>query len=401
MDTERSTTDARGGTKNNSGAAERTCDDIARTAVGRDSGASDTNTRGRARKYGPDSTGVVYVKTASLAGAGSFEIGTQKPPTPNPSEVLVEVTDVGICGSDVHWYEHGEMGDRTVEEPLVLGHESAGRIVEVGDAVEDHAVGDRVTIEPGVPCGQCEYCRRGSYNLCPDVDFMATPGTDGAFREYVAWPAEYVYGLPKGVTTREGALCEPISVGIHAVRRAGVGLGDTALVMGAGPIGILAADVARAAGATDVAVVDIVESKLDRALDRGADLAINSRETDVVETVQAEFGACVDATIEATGAPPAIKTALETPRSDGTVVLVGLAPDAEIPVDTFELARGQIDVRGSYRFANTYPTAISLIKDGDVDAAGIVDFEMPLDRIDAAFNRATDGEVIKGMVSVR
>ena len=322
-------------------------------------------------------------------------------PTLGASEVLVEVTDVGICGSDVHWYQHGEMGNRTVEEPLVLGHESAGKIAEVGDAVADHAVGDRVAIEPGVPCGECAYCRQGAYNLCPDVEFMATPGTDGAFQEYVAWPAEYVYELPKGVNTREGALCEPISVGIHAVRRAGVEVGDSVLIMGAGPIGLLAADVARAAGATDVAVVDVVESKLDRALDRGADFAFNSGEVDVNNRVRTEFGTGVDATIEATGAPPAIETALGTPRPDGTVVLVGLAPDAEIPVDTFELVRGQIDVRGSYRFANTYPTAMSLIADGDVDAAGIIDFELPFDRLNAAFERATDTDVIKGMVSVR
>nr|WP_206537163.1 alcohol dehydrogenase catalytic domain-containing protein [Natrialba asiatica] len=140
------------------------------------------------------------VRAVSLVESRTFELDARERPEPGPSEVLVEVSDVGICGSDVHWYEHGRMGDRAVEEPLVLGHESAGTVVEAGADVDGHAVGDRIAIEPGVPCGECEYCWRGTYNLCRDVEFMATPGTDGAFREYLAWPAEYAYGLPDAVS---------------------------------------------------------------------------------------------------------------------------------------------------------------------------------------------------------
>ncbi len=340
------------------------------------------------------------MKSTALVDAGTVEVRSRERPQPDASEVLVDVSDVGICGSDLHWYDHGRMGDRIVEEPLVLGHESAGRVIEVGQDVDRVAVGDEVAIEPGVPCGRCEYCRSGRYNLCQDVEFMATPGTDGAFREYVAWPADFVYRLPSSVTTREGALCEPISVGIQAVRRADIDVGDTVLVMGAGPIGILAMDVAKAAGATDLVAVDIVPSKLDRAAKRGATLTIDARETDVAKAVRDEFGAGVDVAIEATGAPPAIEATLDAPRPDGTVVLVGLAPDETVPMDTFELIRRQIDVRGSYRFANTYPTAISLLAGGEVDATGIMDFEMPLDRIGDAFERATESDVIKGMISM-
>lgn len=340
------------------------------------------------------------MKAAALVDAQTFDIERRDRPSPEPSEVLVEVSDVGICGSDLHWYEHGRMGDRVVEEPLVLGHESAGTVVETGSAVDELAVGDAVAVEPGVPCGGCDHCRRGAYNLCPDVSFMATPGTDGAFREYVAWPAEYVHALPPSVSTREGALCEPLSVGIQAVRRADIGVGDSALVMGAGPIGLLAADVARAAGAANVAVVDVVESKLDRATRRGADLAIDSRDADVAATVRDEFGDGVNAAIEATGAPPAIESILDVPRAGGTAVLVGLAPDAEVPMDTFELVRRQVDVRGSYRFANTYPAAMSLLAAGQVDVAGTVDFEASLDRIGEAFDRAGEPDVVKGMISV-
>lgn len=340
------------------------------------------------------------MKAAELVEAGAFEIRSRDRPQPGASDVLVDVSDVGICGSDVHWYEHGRMGDRIVEEPLVLGHESAGRVVEIGRDVDHVTVGDEVAIEPGVPCGRCEYCRGGQYNLCRAVSFMATPGTDGAFREYVAWPADFVHELPASVSTREGALCEPISVGLQAVRRGDVDVGDTVLVMGAGPIGILAMDVARAAGAANLVAVDIVPSKLNRAANRGADLTIDARESNVAEAVRDEFGAGVDVAIEATGAPPAVEATLDTPRPDGTVVLIGLAPDETVPVDTFELVRRQIDVRGSYRFANTYPTAITLLADGEVDAAGTIDFEMPLDHIGDAFERATDPDVIKGQISM-
>lgn len=340
------------------------------------------------------------MKSTALVDAGTFEVESRERPQPDASEVLVDVSDVGICGSDLHWYDHGRMGDRIVEEPLVLGHESAGRVIEVGRNVDRVDVGDEVAIEPGVPCGRCEYCRSGRYNLCPDVEFMATPGTDGAFREYVAWPADFVYRLPSSISTREGALCEPISVGIQAVRRADVDVGDTVLVMGAGPIGTLTMDVARAAGAANLAVVDIVPSKLDRAAERGATLTIDAREMDVAEAVRDEFDAGVDVAIEATGAPPAIEATLDAPRPDGTVVLVGLAPDETVPVDAFEIVRRQIDVRGSYRFANTYSTAISLLAAGEVDATGVMDFEMSHDRIGDAFERAKEPDVIKGMISM-
>lgn len=340
------------------------------------------------------------MKAATLVDAGTMKVQSREEPEPGPSEVLVEVSNVGICGSDVHWYDHGRMGDRTVDEPLVLGHESAGRVVEIGRDVVDVAVGDAVAIEPGVPCGRCDYCRSGRYNLCPDVAFMATPGTDGAFREHVAWPADYVHVLPSSVSTREGALCEPVSVGIQAVRRADIEMGDSVLITGAGPIGLLAMDVARAAGAANIAVVDIVPAKLERAADRGADLTIDNRETDAAAAVRNEFGAGVDVAIEATGSPPAIESALEVPRPDGTAVLVGLAPDETVPVDTFELVRRQVDVRGSYRFANTYSTAISLLEAGQIDAAGTIDVELPLDRIGDAFERAKEPDVVKGMITM-
>ena len=315
--------------------------------------------------------------------------------------MLVAVGEVGICGSDVHYYEHGRIGDYVVEEPLVLGHESAGEVVAVGDDVVGLEPGDRVALEPGVPCRRCPHCKRGDYHLCESVEFMATPPHDGAFTEYVAWPADYAYELPESVSTTEGALCEPLSVGIHACRRGNVGTGDTVLITGAGPIGLLAMETARAAGATDILLADVVDSKVEFARERGADRAIDVSQTDLEVAVD-EYtdGVGADVVIEASGAEPSIRATLNTVRRGGTVVLVGLASEAEVPFDVLDLIDNEIDVHGSFRYKDTYDAAIDLLADDAVDVEGLVDFRSTLDGLDDAFQRAMDPDVVKGMVEI-
>jgi L-iditol 2-dehydrogenase len=330
-----------------------------------------------------------------------FETERRARPTPGDDEVLVAVRDVGICGSDIHYYEHGRIGDYVVEEPLVLGHESAGEVVEVGAGVEGIEAGDRVALEPGVPCRRCAHCKRGEYHLCESVTFMATPPHDGAFAEYVAWPADFAYRLPENVSTREGALCEPLSVGIHACRRGDVGTGNSVLVTGAGPIGLMTMEAARAAGATDVLVTDVVERKLSLAADRGADRTVDVTEEDLEEAAADHTdGVGVDVVVEASGAKPSIESALDAVRRGGTVVLVGLASEAEVPLDVLEIIDNELDVHGSFRYENTYRAAVDLIADGVVDVEGMVDFESPLEELDSAFRRAMEPDVVKGMVSV-
>ncbi|WP_435153567.1 NAD(P)-dependent alcohol dehydrogenase [Haladaptatus sp. DFWS20] len=339
------------------------------------------------------------MQVAVLDEPGSLHVEKRVRPEPAPDELLVKIREVGICGSDVHYYEHGKIGDYVVESPLVLGHESAGEVVEVGNNT-DFEPGDRVALEPGVPCRRCSHCKRGEYNLCPDVTFMATPPDDGAFAEYVAWPADFAYRLPDSVSLREGALCEPLSVGIHAVRRGNVGVGDSVLITGCGPIGLLAMEAVRAAGATEVFISDVVPEKLQLAESRGADAVIDVRET-ALEDAIAELtdGDGVDVVIEASGAEPAIRSTIDAVRRGGTVVLIGLAQDAEIPLDTGELIDNELDLFGSFRYRNTYPAAIELLADGAVDVEGIVDFELGLDEIGSAFERAKEGETVKGMIT--
>lgn len=341
------------------------------------------------------------MQTAVLTEPHQFELQDRPRPSPDPDDVLVAVREVGICGSDVHYYEHGRIGDLVVENPLVLGHESAGEVVDVGTNVSTLDPGDRVALEPGVPCRRCSHCMGGDYHLCEDVRFMATPPHDGSFTEYVSWPEDFAYKLPKNVSITEGALCEPLSVGIHACRRGNVATGDTVLVTGAGPIGLMMLEAARAAGATDIILTDIVDEKLAFARDRGADLAVNVAEDDLEAAVnQYTDGVGADVVVEASGAVSSIQSTLDVVRRGGTVVLVGLANEATVPFDVLDIIDNELDVLGSFRYKNTYPAAIDLLADGVVDVEGIVEFESTLADIDDAFQRAMDPSVVKGMITL-
>jgi len=338
---------------------------------------------------------------AVLAEPGRFELEERERPAPAADEVLVDVAQVGICGSDVHFFEHGRIGDKVVESPLVLGHESAGVAADVGADVTDHAVGDRVALEPGVPCRRCEYCRRGEYELCPDVTFMATPPDDGAFVESVAWPADYAFGLPESVSLQEGALAEPVAVGVHACRHADLRGGESVYVAGGGPIGLLAADVAGAMGATTTLAADPVAAKRERARERGVDRVVDPAAESVPETVERTVGGDgADVAIEASGAPEALADAVEAVKPGGTVVVLGLNDEAELPLDVIDLVSREITLQGSVRYNNAYPAAIGMLADGAVDAESLIDFESPLSEVQAAFERAQEPETVKGMIAV-
>jgi L-iditol 2-dehydrogenase len=342
------------------------------------------------------------MRAGVLAGVESVRVEERERPTPGPEEVLVRMRRVGICGSDVHYWEHGRIGEFVVEDDLVLGHEPAGEVVATGERVAGVEPGTRVAVEPGIPCRRCDYCSRGAYNLCPSIEFMATPPHDGAFVEYVAWPADLVYELPASVSIGAGAFCEPLSVCLEACRRGDVGVTDTVLVTGCGPIGLLAASVADARGAGEVLVSDVVPEKLDRARRRGVDRAFDVSETDLATAVDEHTdGAGVDVVIEASGAPAAVRSTVEAVRRGGTVVLVGLPHEDEVPLDVVGVVTAGIDVHGSFRFENTFPAAIDLLASGAVDVEGLVDFTAPLDDLGEAFERVRDDPgVVKGAIEL-
>ena len=210
------------------------------------------------------------MKVAVMEGIGKMGFTERPIPTPKDDEVLVKLEYVGICGSDLHYYEHGRIGDYIVEPPFVLGHEPGGTVVEVGKNVKHLKAGDRVALEPGKTCGHCEFCKTGRYNLCPDVIFFATPPVDGVFQEYVAHEAGLCFKLPDNVDTMEGALIEPLAVGFHAAKQGGAAMGQTAVVTGSGCIGLVTMMALKALGVDQVYVVDIMQKRLDKAMELGA-----------------------------------------------------------------------------------------------------------------------------------
>ena len=207
------------------------------------------------------------MKTAVMLGIGEMGFEERDIPQVKDDEVLVKLEYVGICGSDLHYYETGAIGDYVVEPPFVLGHEPGGTVVEVGKNVTHLKAGDRVALEPGKTCGHCEFCKTGRYNLCPDVVFFATPPVDGVFQEYVAHEADLCFKLPNNVSTLEGALIEPLAVGFHAAIQGDAHLGQKAVVMGAGCIGLVSMMALKARGVSEVYVVDIMEKRLKKALE--------------------------------------------------------------------------------------------------------------------------------------
>lgn len=327
---------------------------------------------------------------AVMYGIRDVRLEERPVPRPGPGEVLVRVVRVGVCGSDVHYFTHGRIGDYVVRAPMILGHECAGIIEEAGEGVSHLKAGDRVTIEPGYTCGKCFYCKTGRYNLCPEVTFMATPPDDGAFCEYVAWPEDFVYPLPDELSFEEGAMMEPFSVGLWAVERGGVKPGDCVAIFGTGPIGLLTLQAARVAGATTIIGVDVEDFRLEHARRFGATHLINDSGGGAIEEIRRIASALqgfppsyagVDVAFETAGATPATRNALAAPRPGGVAVLVGHPPEVMVELDLVAAATREIDLRGIFRYANRYPRAIALAATGRADLNSLVTHHFPIRQV--------------------
>jgi L-iditol 2-dehydrogenase len=299
-------------------------------------------------------------------------------PDPGPDEVLVQVGSVGVCGSDVHYYQDGRIGEFVVRDPLVLGHEAGGRVVGVGSDVSTEWLGERVSLEPGVPCRRCAQCRRGAYNLCPDIAFFATPPIDGAFCEYVALAADFAYPVPDSMSDDAAGLIEPLSVGVWANRKARTVAGSRLLVAGAGPVGLVVTQVARALGAGEVVVTDVDAGRRELAQRLGATATLDPRVTSPVDA-----GVEVDAFVDCSGAPAAIAGGVPVVRAGGSVVLVGMGAD-ELTLPLAMIQRRELSVTGTFRYANTWPAAIGLAANGGVDLDALVTGHVDLDDVKGA-----------------
>ncbi|XP_007472534.1 sorbitol dehydrogenase isoform X2 [Monodelphis domestica] len=321
-------------------------------------------------------------------------------PEPGPNEVLLKMHSVGICGSDVHYWQHGRIGDFIVKRPMVLGHEASGTVVKLGSMVKHLLPGDRVAIEPGVPRCTDEYFKIGRYNLSPTIFFCATPPDDGNLCRFYKHNADFCYKLPQNVTFEEGALIEPLSVGIHACRRGGVTLGSKVLVCGAGPIGMVTLLVAKAMGSAEVVMIDVNSTRLEKAKECGANYIYQVKEEsprEVASKVEDLLGQKPDVTIECSGVESSIQTSIYATRPGGVVVLVGLGNEM-VSIPLVHAAAREVDIRGVFRYCNTWPIAISMLSSKSVDVRPLVTHRFPLEEALKAFETSSKGLGIKVML---
>jgi L-iditol 2-dehydrogenase len=343
------------------------------------------------------------MKVAVMNGIEEMGYETRDIPRVRDHEVLVRVEYVGICGSDLHYYETGRIGNYIVEPPFVLGHESAGTVVEVGSAVTHLAVGDRVSLEPGIACGHCEFCKTGRYNLCPDVVFFATPPVDGVFCEYVAHPADLCFKLPDTVDTLEGALIEPLAVGFHAAFQGGAQPGQTAVVLGAGCIGLVSLMALKAFGVSRVIVVDIAQKRLDKALELGADFIVNAAQTDTVQQVmQLTSGLGADLTIETAGTEITTTQAIHLSKKGAIVVLVGYGKMGMMNLPISLAIDKELTFKTVFRYRHVYPVAIEVVAAGKINLRGIVTNLFGFDDIQHAMDASANNkaDIVKSVVRI-
>lgn len=299
-------------------------------------------------------------------------------PTCKSHEVVVKIEYCGVCGSDVHNYELGEPNFPDMY-PFILGHECAGEVVEVGSDVTNLVVGDKVAIEPGITCGKCEWCKEGKYNLCPNVDFLSAPMYHGALRNYLSHPADLCFKLPDNVLTVEGALIEPLAVGLCAAVKSEIRVGQSAVVLGAGCIGLVTLLSLKGMGISDITVIDLFQNRLDKALELGATHVINATNENVVDAVKSITNKRgVDFVYETAGSKVTAAQSIELAKRGGTVMMIGNVV-GETPFNFQLLVDKEINILSTFRYRNIYPVAIEMLSSGRVDIKTIItkiyDFE--------------------------
>jgi L-iditol 2-dehydrogenase len=322
------------------------------------------------------------VKVLRLHGPGDLRLADEPPPVPGPGEALVRVTAVGICGSDLHWYDESSIGDAVLTRPLVLGHEAAGVIISGPRA------GQRVAIDPQVPCGACETCAEGRGHLCPGVRFLGHGTTDGALREQLAWPDVNLVPIPDAIDDVDGALLEPLGVAIHALGLARLRPGGSIGVLGAGPIGLLIIQLARAAGATTIVATDRLAHRVEAARALGAIAEQVRGGEERAALLEATGGRGVDAAVEIAGDDDAIATAIALARPAATVVVAGISAGTTSTIPSSIGRRKGLDLRFSRRMIRTYPRAIELVASGRIDLGAVVSHRFDLSDFDRAFRTA-------------
>ena len=331
------------------------------------------------------------MKAFLLHGAKDLRAADLPKPVAGPGEAVIAMRRAGICGSDMHYFSHGQIGSFVPKRPFVLGHEFAGEIVSVGPGVPTSRLGERVTVDPSLPCGVCQFCRGGRSNLCLNTRFYGSascdPHINGGFEEFIAAPGTNCLAVPDTMSWSEAAMIEPLSVAVHAVRRAGNLAGLSVLITGGGTIGQLTALVARAFGAAKVVLSDIARGPRQFALDRGANAALDALSDSFATEAEVLAPGGFDVVIEAAGSAQALAQALPAARRGGTIVQVGTLP-ASVTLPLNMVMARELNLIGSFRFANVFQMSIDLVASGRIDIKPMITSAFRLDELPEAMDTA-------------
>jgi L-iditol 2-dehydrogenase len=335
------------------------------------------------------------MKTIRLHTTGDLRLHDETVPEPGLGETLIRVKAVGICGSDLHWFREAGIGDARLEKPLVLGHEFAGVIAD------GQRQGERVAVDPAIPCNHCEFCLQGNPNLCTHLRFAGHGTQDGALREYIAWPTGCLHPLPESLSEADGVMLEPLGVAIHAIDLGKVKTGMTVGVFGAGPIGLMILQLAHIAGAQAVYVTDILPHRVDAAHKLGAAKAILVGDGNEVDQVlQATGSRGVDVAFEVAGEDKAVEDAMTAVRPGGRVILTGIPADDRTSFPASAARRKGLTIKMVRRMKYTYPRAIQLVENGLMDVRSLVTHRFPLEQAQQAFSVALQREGLKTIIEL-
>lgn len=341
------------------------------------------------------------MKVAVMTGKKKMEWCEREIPQPGPGELQIKLEYVGVCGSDLHFYSEGRLANWVPDGPLVLGHEPGGVVSAVGEGVEGFKVGDKVSIEPAVPCGECEDCRKGNYNLCKNIRMLAIPGErDGVNAEYCVHDASMCYKLPDNMDTLEGALIEPLAVGMHATELSNAKVGETAIVLGSGCIGLCTIMSLKARGVSEIYVADVMDKRLEKALEVGATRVFNSKRESIEEFAKTLPGGGADQVYECAGNRITTLQTCRLIKRAGKVTLVGVSPEPVLELDIATLNAMEGTIYSVYRYRNLWPKAIAAVSSGLIPVRSIVshefDFKDCIEAIEYSLNHKD--EVIKAAV---
>ena len=343
------------------------------------------------------------MNTIVLTGIRKFKQREAPKPVPAKGEVLARIRYVGICGSDIHYWRQGNIGSQVVKYPFVIGHECSGEIAELGEGVTDFKPGQRVVIEPAVSCGQCEFCSIGRNNICPDVRFLGTPPTEGAFKEFLTMPCENVFPLADNISLEEGVLLEPFTIGVYSVTLSSLLLGNTVAIMGCGPIGFSTLIAAKASGASQIFAADLIDERLFVARQAGADFIYNVSKGSAVDFIMEKTnGRGVDISFEAAGEQDAVSDAVASTRIGGKCVIIGIPAKATVEIN-FDIARRrEIPIINVRRQNHAAARAMALGSENITSLKRMLTYRFKSGKISEAFDMVSqrkDG-VIKAIIEM-